>query len=169
VAIQRFLDNIRDTRHQLLSEEGKIYSVATRSQSVNASGYLVLEITNPADSNTMIEVIRIEGGTLTPTTIDILRNAPLAVSGVSVNPLNRNWNYADGSAMTVKYVTQDTDPTSGGDLLTSVIQTSGAISMIYDGEYLIPGMLSDSQFSLRIKNNTSLSATISVGITWLES
>lgn len=145
-----------------------MYSVATGAQSVNASGYLVLEITNPADSNTMIEVIRIEGGTLTPTTIDILRNGPIAVSGVSLNPLNRNWNYADNSAMTAKYVTQDTDPTSGGDLLTSVIQTSGAISMLYDGEYLLPGMTSDSQFSLRIKNNTSDTSTLAISITWME-
>jgi hypothetical protein len=168
VAIRRFLDDTRDSEHQILSEEGKIFSVATGAQSVNASGYLVLEITNPADSNAMIEVIRIEGGTRAPTTIDILRNAPLAVSGGSLTPLNRNWNYADNSAITAKYVIQDTDPTSGGDLLTSVIQTSGAISMIYDGEYLIPGLASDCQFSLRIKNNSSETNTLAISITWLE-
>ncbi|PKM77868.1 MAG: hypothetical protein CVU90_05325 [Firmicutes bacterium HGW-Firmicutes-15] len=168
MAISRFIDDTRDSRHQLLSEEGKIYSVATGSQSIDASGYLALEVTNPADSNKMIEVIRIEGGTLTTTTIDILRNAPLAVSGFSLSPLNRNWNCTDSSAMTVKYITQATDPTSGGDLLTSVIQTSGKISMTYDGEFVLPGTTSDNHFSLRIKNNTSEANTLSVSITWLE-
>ena len=168
MAIRRFLDDSRDSRHQLLNEEGKIHSVTTGVQSVTASGYMVLEITNPANSNAMIEVIRIEGGTLTPTTIDILHNTPLTVSGVSLNPLNRNWNYADSSAMTVKYVIQDTDPTSGGDILTSVIQTSGAISMLYDGEYLMPSMTADSQFSLRIKNNSSETNTLAISVTWME-
>jgi len=164
MTIRRFID---DSVHQL-EYEGKIYSISTGVQSVEASGYLALEITNPANSNSTIEVSRITGGSNASGTIDILRNGSLVVSGISLNPRNRNWDFADDSAMSVQYVTQDTDPISGGDLLGSTISPGGTISVLYDDAFIIPNATTDRSLLLRIKNNTSLASTVSLTITWLE-
>lgn len=164
----RFLDNTRDSRNQILGMEGKLYSVSTGSQSVAASGYLALEITNPANSNRMIDIIRVEGGTSTDTTIDILRNADLTVSGSSLTPLNRNWEYSDSSSITVMYITQASDPVSGGDLLTSVVDAGGSLSIRYDGEFILPSETIDGTFSIRARNETGQVNTISIGVTWIE-
>jgi len=162
------VDDSKLNRHEILNENGKLYSVTTGPQSVAASGYLVLEINNLADSNKWMEVVRIEGGVNASTNIDILRNAPISVSGIALTPRNRNWSYADSSALSAQYVTQATDPTSGGELLTSVIQTGGSINIKYDGEFLILGGITDRQFSVRLANNTSQPNTLAISITWLE-
>lgn len=162
------MDDTQFNRYEILNENGKLYSVSTGPQSVAASGYLVLEINNLADSNTWIEIVRIEGGASASTNIDILRNATITVSGVALTPRNRNWDFADSSALSAQYVTQATDPTSGGELLTSVIQTAGSINIKYDGEFLILGGITDRQFSVRLANSTSQPTTLAIGITWLE-
>ncbi len=164
MTIRRFFD---DSVRQL-DYEGKIYSISTGTQSIDASGYLALEITNPANSNNTIEISRVTGGSTTSTTADVLRDASIAASGVSLTPRNRNWNFADDSAMSAQYVTQATDPTSGGDLLASTISPGGIISVLYDDAFIIPDATSDRSFILRIKNNTSLPSTVSLTITWIE-
>lgn len=168
MTVRSFLDVTRDSSNQILGMEGKLYSVATGSQSVVASGYLVLEITNPAASNKMIDIIRFEGGTSTNATIDILRNADLSVSGSSLSPLNRNWDYSDSSSITARYVTQAADPVSGGYLLTSVIGTGGSLSIGYDGEFILPSEATDETFSIRARNDTSQINTLSICVTWVE-
>jgi len=168
VPVEYFLDVTRDSRNQILVMEGKIYSVATGSQSVAASGYLALEITNPSNSNNMIDVIRVEGGSSSNATIDILRNANLNVSGSLLTPRNRNWDHSDSSLITAKYIAQAADPVSGGDLLTSIIETGGSLSIRYDGEFMIHGEATDETFSIRVRNDTGQINTLSISLTWIE-
>lgn len=163
-----FLDSTRDSVHQILNEGGKIYSVVTGSQSLAANEYLALELANPADSDKMIGIIRIEGGSTGNVSIDVLRNASINVSGISVSPRNRNWSFADASSITAEYVTQASDPTSGGELLTTLVHSGGTLSVSYDGEYIIPGESTNKQFTIRAQNVSSQSNVVSIVVTWIE-
>ncbi len=168
MATKYFLDNTRDSQAQILNQEGKIYSVTTGLQTVNASGYMALKLTNPANSNNMIDIIRVEGGSTGTMTLDVLRNAALSVSGLTLSPCNRNWDYSDNSSMIVEYISQASDPVSGGDILTSFTILGGSLDIKYDGEFIIPDDSTDKRFIIRINNDTSETNKISIGVTWIE-
>lgn len=157
-----------------VSQGGQVYSISTGSQSVAVSGFLTVQVTNPANSNKTIYIERISGGSTTNTTIDILKNATIT-TGVPPTPTtltinNRNWNSGNNSSMTGKYVTATagTDPTVGGTLLSSIIQVGGPITLLYNGEFIIPSSTIDREFYIRLVNNGNQVNILSINITWWE-
>ncbi len=168
MAPKSFLDSNRDSQNQILNQEGKVFSVTTGFQSIEASGYLGFNFINPADSNNIIDIIRVEGGSTGSITLEVLRNAALSVSGLSLSPRNRNWDYSDNSSMVVEYISQLSDPVSGGDLLASYPKMGGEFSIRYDGEFVIPSDSSDKRLLIRINNTANDTNRISIGITWIE-
>lgn len=133
------------------SQFGILYFLSTGPVSVVANGFLIVQLTNPAGSGKVANIARISGGATVNTRIDIIRNASFAAAGTSLIPRNTNFGFSDSSVITVKYISQSTDPTTGGQLLHSFIQPSaGGLEVIdYDGRIkMTPG----TTFVVRLAN-----------------
>lgn len=150
------------------SQQGNYYGITTGAQSVVANGFLVVQLTNPANSGKTINISSIRGGATVNTTLDVFKNATFAAAGTPLTPRNRNWAFADASAVTGKWLTQGTDPTTGGTLLASMIQTGGSVDVSYEGRIIIPSATTDRQFYIRLTNNVNQANTLAVTIAWWE-
>lgn len=149
------------------SEQGKYYMVSASALSIVLNGFLALQITNPADSGKTMYIDRVSGGLTATATVDILRNATFAAVGTTATPYNANWGAGDNSAMKAKYISQATDPTSGGTLLLSDSQASGPFEIGLGGRLIVPGTTSDRQLYVRVTNG-SVANTMSINIAWWE-
>lgn len=150
------------------ARSGQVYTACTGSISVSANGFLVLQLTNPAHSGKILYINRISGGATTNTTFDMLKNATFSATGTPITPQNTNWNFSNSSAATIKYLSQGTDPTTGGTNLISIIQTGGPLILDYGGLYIIPYGPTDRELYLRLTNNTNQVNILSINITWWE-
>ncbi len=149
------------------TQSGVMYFLTTGSISVVASGFLVVQMTNPVASGNMINIARISGGATVNTRIDLLRNASFAAAGTSLTPRNTNFGYPDSSVVTAKYISQSTDPTTGGQLLHSFIQPSagGVVTFNYDGRIkMTPG----TTFVIRLANLATSANPMTSNIGWWE-
>lgn len=80
-----------------------------------------------------------------------MRNASFAAAGTSLTPRNTNFGFPDSSVVTAKYISQSTDPTTGGQLLQSFIQPSGGGVIIFDYDGRIK-MTPGTTFVVRLAN-----------------
>jgi hypothetical protein len=149
------------------TNSGKLYTVVTGPQPLDISGFLMVQVNNPANSNKVMRIQRVSGGSVNNTKIDILKNATFPDAGTPLIPRNRNWGFADQSVMIAKFLVGE-DKTVGGTLMSSRIQTGGPIEINYDGEFYVPYITSASQFYVRIQNNSTSPMRLSVNITWSE-
>jgi hypothetical protein len=147
----------------------QLYTI-TAVTTVAANGFLVMQLTNPANSNKAIRIDRVSGGASVNTTFDTFKNATFSVTPTILTVLNRNWGSGNTSVMTAKYAiaASGADPTTGGTLMSSVIQTGGPVSREYDGEFYVPYGSTDRQFYVRLTNNTAASNLVALNITWEE-
>ena len=150
------------------ARSGNVYTVSTGSLTISANGYLVVQLTNPANSGRTIYINRISGGATTNTTFDILKNATFSAAGTPLTPTNTNWSYADTSAITGKYLSQSPDPTTGGTLMMSIIQVGGPVVLDFDGMYIMPSSTTNREFYIRLINNANQVNILSVNINWWE-
>lgn len=151
-----------------ISEKGVVYDITTGSVSVAPSSFLVLQLTIPANINKTIYIGRIAGGATANILFDILRNASFSASGTAVTPINNNWDYGSNSGCTAKYISQGTDPTTGGNLLISFIQPSGGglILVPFDGRIVIPSSSSALYFTLRLANTSNQANPCSISLAY---
>jgi len=147
---------------------GQVYDITTGSIDVVANGFLLVQLTNPANSGKTIYIARIAGGSLVNTTLDIFKNATFSGSGTPITPHNNNWSYSDASACTAKYINSATDITSGGTLMITFIQTGGQMLIAFDGRLVIPSSTSDREYYIRLKNNTNQTNTCSFSLAYWE-
>lgn len=147
---------------------GHVYDITTGSIDVAANGFLLVQLTNPANSGKTIYIVRIAGGSTVNTNLDIFKNATFSPSGTSITPHNNNWSYSDASSCTAKYSNSATDITSGGTLMITFIQTGGQMLIAFDGRLVIPSSTSDRQFYIRLKNNTNQTNTCSFSLAYWE-
>ncbi|WP_110113174.1 hypothetical protein [Bacillus sp. CGMCC 1.16541] len=148
--------------------QGRFFESSTGSQSVAANGFLVVQYTIPANSNRTVYIQRVSGGATTNTTIDILFNATFAAAGTTITPVNSNLASAITSVVTGKYLSQATDPTTGGTRVNSIIQTGGPVVIDYSGRIIIPSTTTDRTFYIRLANNTNQTNILSVNVSWWE-
>lgn len=146
------------------ARSGKVYTVSTGPQAVAANGFLLVQLTNPAISGKTMYIDCISGGSITNTTVDMLKNASFADAGTALTPHNTNWSFSDTSIVTGKYLSQATDPTTGGTLLLSIIQTGGPDVVDFGGRYIV----SSGQLYIRLTNNINQTSALSINITWWE-
>ncbi|WP_110113173.1 hypothetical protein [Bacillus sp. CGMCC 1.16541] len=153
---------------QMAAMEGNFYSVTTGRESVAANGFLSIQLTMPANSNRTIYVQTVFGGATTNTTVDLLFNATFAAAGTAITPVNTNSGSTNTSAIVGKYISQATDPTTGGTLFSSIIQTGGTVTEIYDGAVVVPSTTSDRTLYTRLTNNTNQVNILAITITYWE-
>jgi hypothetical protein len=149
------------------ANNGQIYDITTGELDVAANGFLAVRMTIPANQNKTIYILRLLGGASVNTTLDIFRNATFS-GGTSITPVNNNWNYSGGSVCSAKYLNQATDPTTEGNLLISIVQTSGGILLPFDGRMVIPCSTTDRYFYIRLKNKTNQINTCSMSFAYWE-
>lgn len=142
---------------------GSLYYVSTGAIALTLAGFVVLQLTNPASSTKNLFIARFMTGTSASATFDLLRNATFAAAGTTLTPRNANFASPDASVATAKFINQATDPTTGGQLLASLVQTDAALAD-YNGALVVtPG----STIALRASNIT-LTLTLSLNATWWE-
>ncbi len=150
------------------ADQGQVYDITTGGINVAANGFLLFQLTNTSNSGKTINIIRLAGGSTVNTTLDIMRNAAFASSGIGITPHNNNWDYSDTSVCSAKYLTSGSDVTSGGSLLISYIQTGGQTLFPFDGRLVIPSSTSDRQFYIRLTNNTNQVNRCSLSLAYWE-
>jgi len=150
-----------------VSELGSLYSVTTGAVSVAASAFLVLQLTNPANSGKTFYINTVSGGSSVTTTMALYQNATFAAAGTPLTPLNLNWNFSNSSIATAKDLTQATDPTTGGTLISTLVQPAGVVNNLYYGSLIIPSGTSSREFYVRLTNAASVN-NLSINVTWWE-
>jgi len=148
--------------------DGKFFAVSTGSQTVAANGFLVVQGTVPINVGKTIYITRISGGATVNTTIDFFLNANFATTGTSVTPANTNAGSVNTSVVTAKFLSQATDPTTGGVQISSIIQIGGPVVIDINGRYIIPSSTSVRTFYLRLANNANETNLLSININWWE-
>jgi len=149
------------------AKNGQVYDITTGDISVVGSGYLATQLTVPANQNKTIYILRLIGGSTVNTTFEIYRNATFS-GGTSITPANNNWNFSGGSTCTAKYISQATDPITGGTLLISLVQIGGGLLLPFDGRIVIPSSTTDRQFYLVLKNKSTSSNLCSISLAYWE-
>lgn len=148
--------------------QGQFFTITTGSQSVTTmNNVLVVQMTIPANSNKTVYIQRVSGGATANTVIDILYNATFAAAGTSQTPVNTNQGSSKTSVVSAKFTT-GTDPTTGGTLVNSIIQTGGPVVIDYDGRLIIPSTTTDRTFYVRLINTSGGTNSLSVNISYWE-
>lgn len=136
--------------------QGKLFIVNTGTRMVSKYGFLVLQLTNPAESGRILRLKQAVGGGEQMMMLDILGNASFA-GGNALTPFNTNLGSGITSAATVKWITanQNEDPTTGGDLLWTYIINSpdkgGSREIDLNGLVIMPP---NSTLVVRVFNDT---------------
>ena len=146
---------------------GQVYDVSTAEHDVPANGFLTIQLTIPANQGKTIYILRLIGGSTVNTTLDILRNATFT-GGTTITPVNNNWSYTNTSVCTAKYLSQATDPTTGGTNVLSLVQTGGGLLLPFDGRLVIPSSTTDRYFYIRLSNKTNQVNLCSISIAYWE-
>jgi hypothetical protein len=146
---------------------GQVYDITTGTVDIAANGFLLTQLTIPANSGKTIYIVRLIGGSTVNTVLDIFRNATFS-GGTAITPHNNNWNYSDASVCTAKFINSATDITSGGTQLITFVQTGGGTLLAFDGRLLIPSSTTDRQFYIRLKNSTNQTNTCSFSLAYWE-
>ncbi len=149
------------------SELGRLYCISTGLLSVASNNYLCVQLTNPANAGIALYIATVSAGSAVASTMEIFRNATMA-SPAPLTPRNRNWSFSDSSLATGGYLNQAADPTTGGILLASLVQTGGQTVREYNGQFILPGTTSNRTFYLRLVNTSNQANTMSATITWWE-
>lgn len=149
---------------------GMFYTITTGAVNTGllTSGFLVLEIKNPANSNKTLYVSQIQGGANSQASINAYKNANIG-SGTPTNlaPKNTNYSSANVSSMKARFLMSTSDPTNGGTLFFSTIQASGSFSFIFNGEIIIPSTVSDQYIYFRY-STASVNTNMSLSFSWWE-
>ena len=154
--------------YNVAAERGMFYTVTSGDHSVTTEpSFLVLQLTNPANSGKTLHIRSIRGTSSVATTIDIFRDAVFTASGTSVPPRNTNWGSSDASMATGKWLSTNVDPTVGGVLLQSVDQSGGATELDYDGRFIIPSTATARTIYIRL-TNLARNANMAIDISWWE-
>ncbi|GLI07642.1 hypothetical protein YDYSG_36720 [Paenibacillus tyrfis] len=160
--------NIVSSPSYAAAQNGTFFAITTQSRSVAANGFLTTQLTNPANSGRTLYIQRVSGGATVNTTIDILLNATFSAAGTSITPVNSNQGSTNTSLTTSKLITQATDPTIGGIIFNSIIQTGGPVVIDFNGEIAIPPTTTNRTFYVRLVNNTNQTNLLSLNISWFE-
>jgi hypothetical protein len=154
---------------QQAGRDGTFFVVSTGSQAVVANGFLAVQINIPANVSRTVNISRVSGGASVNTTIDLLFNATFAAAGTALSVINGNAGSTRTSITTAKFISQATDPTSGGTRLNSIIHTGGPLVYDVDGRYIIPSGVLAYTFYVRVINNTNQSNLLSINVSFWES
>lgn len=147
---------------------GQLYGLTTGVQNVAAKSFLLVQMTNPANSGKTIFIHKLSGGTSGSITIDVFRNAAFAPAGTPLLPRNRNWHCSDNSVIQAEFLNITTDPTTEGALLKTMIQKADPIEEIFAGSFQIPDHPAAQNFYLRLTNNTDQPILLAVNVSWWE-
>ncbi len=145
---------------------GRVFSVTTGDQSIPGSGFLAVQLTIPANSEKTIYIVRVAGGSLSNAVIDTYRNATFS-GGTNITPYNENWGFSGGSACTCKFLINSTDPTTGGQNISTIV-ANGLVLASYEGRLIIPSSSSDRQFYLVLRNKSSSTNIAAATIGYME-
>lgn len=145
--------------------QGRYYTVNTGVVNVGANNLLVLLLTNPTGSTKIVRIARIMGGSYTDTTIQIVRNATFAAEGTAVTPRVTNFSATDSSVITGKWITQSTDPTTGGINIYTYVQNGEPKEYVFDGRIAINA---GNRIAIIVTNNTNKVYPITINVDWRE-
>jgi len=162
-----FIEGITEgeTPREIAARMGNLYETATGGVTVPANGFLCVQITNPSGTGKKVLIQRVTGSGLKPFRWDLKRNASFVNPGTALTPRNMNFEFTDSSNLTVKYISQSTDPSLGGSLISSRIVTGGTLGVDYNGSLIIP---SGYTFLMQMRNLNSHTVELSANITWVE-
>lgn len=154
--------------YNVAAERGMFYTVTSGDQYVTtAPSFLVLQLTNPANSGKTVHVKSVLGSSSVSTTLDIFRDAVFTASGSAVTSRNANWRYLDSSVTAGKWMSGTADPTVGGVLLQSVNLSGGATDLNYDGRIIMPSDTTDRMLYIRL-TSLARNAHLAIDISWWE-
>ena len=150
------------------AQNGKYYELTTGSQAItDATGYLALELTNPAGSGKTVYMNTVQAMSTVATIISTYKNATLNITGTSVIPHNTNWAYSDSSVVTGRLVAQTSDPTSGGVLLQQINQIGGVTEYNLEGRRIIPSLTTNQTYYILLQNSAA-NSNLSINVGWWE-
>lgn len=144
---------------------GNYYGATTGAQTIAISDFFAIELSNPPDSGRSVHLGNISGGMTTGSVIDIIKNGAF-LSGTSVTTTKWNYGYTDDSVTIVKWITQATDPTVGGTLQTSIIQSGVPLVVDINGEIIIPP--NNTMLIITKNPSTTDAQQIAITVTWWE-
>lgn len=148
------------------SQMGRLYSVTTRPLPISAHNFLTVVLTNPALSGKSLFIQRVGMVNYNNTYLRLYRNPTVTDPGLPLPSLNQNWQAPDNSSANAKYVTGDSDPISGGNLL------NGFYTYMYwedfGGTLIIPSGATDRTFGVQIYNDQATGFTVNIQIVWYE-
>lgn len=149
----------------LAAIQGRYYVVNTGAVNVGANHLLVLLLNNPTGSSKIVRIARVLGGSSTDTIIQIVRNATFAAAGTPVTPRVTNFSDTDISIVTGKWITQASDPTTGGVIIYTYVQNGEPKEYVFDGRIAISA---GNSIAIIATNNTHQVNPIAINVDWRE-
>jgi hypothetical protein len=150
------------------AQHGYFYTITTGNQVVTeANGFFALQLVTQNNSGKTIRIQSVQVSSQVAITINIYRNATLNVSGTSLTPRNTNWGSPDASVVTGSWVSQASDPTSGGVLLQAFNQVEGITELDFDGRHVIPSMATNQQYYILVQSSVA-NSPVSINVSWWE-
>ncbi|PZD92984.1 hypothetical protein DNH61_25640 [Paenibacillus sambharensis] len=150
------------------SQDGAFFTVSTGPVSVAANGFLALQLIVPANVSRTVYIARFLGGSSVNTTIDFFFNATFAATGTTLAVVNGNAGISRASNTSSRFITQTTDPTTGGARLNSIIQPGGPLVVELDGRFIVPSGPAARTFYVRMANNTNQTNLLAANISFWE-
>jgi hypothetical protein len=142
-----------------------LYFLATSGPlTMPANSFAGIELHNPIGSNKQVHIAQIIDGATPNTSFTLIRNGTFA-GGTLIPSYNANFSSSHSSGLTVKMISQSSDPFSGALPFLTFIQSSGSIVIDLNGRIILPP---NSSLGIRIANNTPQPNLVGVTISWWE-
>ncbi|KJR48378.1 hypothetical protein UF75_1176 [Desulfosporosinus sp. I2] len=151
----------------LAANQGRYYLLDTGVVNVGANHIMALEIDNPIASTKILRISRVTGSSNDDTTITIMRNSSFLAAGTAVTPHVTNFSSTDSSAvaLTCKWITQPTNPVTGGANIGTFVQNGDPIELDFSGRIVIGA---GKSIVIIVTNNSNQTHPVAMTVAWRE-
>lgn len=146
------------------SSLGLFFFATSGPMTLPANSFAGIELNNPTGSNKQVHIARIIDGATLSTSFTLIKNGTFA-GGTLLPSYNANFGSSQSSGVTVKMISQSSDPFSNASPFSTTIQSTGSIMNDLNGRIILPP---NTSLGIRIVNNTPQPNLVGITISWWE-
>jgi hypothetical protein len=159
------MPSVIESRAAAYAYLGQRFTVDTSALSMANNGYLVLQITIPANWGKTMYVDRMRVGTSITSIVDCL---PATITGTTpLTVINSNFGSNKTSTVTAGYLLTTTNPITGTPVQTCIL-SGGTYELDYDGRFIMQSKATAQNYCIKVTNTGTASSTGMVSFSWWE-
>jgi hypothetical protein len=160
LSIEKDLHNLEHNGDKL----GLYFFATSGPLSLSANSFMGIELHNPAGSDKQVYIAQIIDVATTNTSFTLIRNGTFE-GGTLIPSYNANFGSSHSSGVTVKMISQSSDPFTEALPFSTVIQPSNSIMIDFDGRIILPP---NSSLGIRVASNSPQPNLVGFTICWWE-